>query len=322
MKRQTLAAVLILFAAILSACSDPSLSVKKEPLRVAYTDWAGDYVTLIALKMGFFTEHGVTVDVVYYPTFSDSYIDLAIGKIDATSTVLIDLLPSIRNNDLHAVMITDATDGMDSIVATPDIVTISDLRGKRIGVEFGTYAELFASEMLAKANLTRNDVTLVNISPDKVPSAIPDLIDAGHTWDPHTAEALAKNNHIIFSTAETPGFFPDVMTFRAEVLKSRPEDVRAFVAAWFEAADYWLTNPEAGNTIIAQYTGMMVSDITTEGIHIYNLQDNLQAFAENPGSDYSSIYFVARKNLDFSIEAGYITTPPDLNIVIDPSFLK
>lgn len=322
MIRRILSAALLLFTLILSACSDPSLSVEKPPLRVAYTDWAGDYVTLIALQMGFFTDHGVSVDVVYYSTFSDSYTDLAIGKIDATSTVLIDLLPAIQNNNLHAVMITDSSDGIDSIVATPEVNSIYDLRGKRIGVEFGTYAEMLVTEMLTKAGLDNSDVTLLNITPDKVPSAIPSLIDAGHTWEPHTGEAIANGNHVIFTPAETPGLFPDVMTFRAEVLRSRPEDVRAFVAAWFEAADYWLTNPQAGNTIIAQYTGQMASDISTEGIRIYNLQDNLQAFAENPGSDFKSIYFVARKSLDYSIEAGYITTPPDLDIVLDPSYLK
>jgi NitT/TauT family transport system substrate-binding protein len=262
------------------------------------------------------------VEPVYYPTFSDSYTDLAIGKVDATSTVLIDLLPAIKNNDLHAVMITDATEGIDSIVATPDIASIYGLRGKRIGVELGTFAELLVIEMLAKAGLDTNDVNLVNIPPDQVPSAIPSLIDAGHTWDPHTAQAIASGNHIIFSTKDTPGLFPDVMTFRVDVIQHRPDDVRAFVAAWFEAADYWLTNPQAGNTIVAQYTGQLASEISTEGLHIYTLQDNLRAFAENPGSNLSSIYYVARLSLDFSIKAGYITIPPDLNILLDPSFLK
>jgi NitT/TauT family transport system substrate-binding protein len=148
------------------------------------------------------------------------------------------------------------------------------------------------------------------------------LIDAGHTWDPHTAQAIASGNHIIFSTKDTPGLFPDVMTFRVDVIQHRPDDVRAFVAAWFEAADYWLTNPQAGNTIVAQYTGQLASEISTEGIRIYTLQDNLRAFAENPGSNLSSIYYVARLSLDFSIKAGYITIPPDLNILLDPSFLK
>ena len=322
MKMRILSAILIITSTILAACGSASAPAAEKPLRVAYTDWPGNYVTLIALQIGFFEEHGIAVEPVYYPTFSDSYIDLAIGKVDATSTVLIDLLPAIKNNDLRAVMITDATEGVDSIVATPDIPSIYGLRGKRIGVELGTFGELLVIEMLTRANLDKSDVTLVNISPDQIPSAIPSLIDAGHTRDPHTTKAIDSGNHIIFSTKDTPGLFPDVMTFRADVVQNRPEDVRAFVAAWFEAADYWLTNPQAGNTIVARYTGQMASEISTKGIHIYTLQDNLQAFAENPGSNLSSIYYVARFNLDFSIRAGYITTPPDLNIVLDPSFLK
>ncbi len=322
MKIRILSAILIIASTVLTACGSTSAPVAERPLRVAYTDWAGDYVILIALQMGFFKDRGISVEPVYYPTFSDSYTDLAIGKVDAINAVLIDVLPVIENNDLRAVMISDTSEGGDNIVAAPDISSIYELRGKRIGVVPGTFGELFIEEMLAKAGLTRREITLLNVPPDQVPSAIPSLIDAGHTREPHTAEAVANGKNVIFSSSDTPGLFPDIMTFRKEVVEARPEDIRAFVAAWFEAAEYWITNPQAGSTIIAQYTGQMASSVSMDGVHIYTLQDNLQAFSENPGSDLSSIYFVARLSLDFSIKAGYITTPPDLNIVLDPSFLK
>jgi len=317
-----LSVILIVASSFLAACGDATSTVKNEPLRVAYTDWAGDYVILIGIQMGFFEKRGVTVEAVYYPTFSDSYTDLAIGKIDAINAVMIDVLPAIKNNNLRAVMISDSSEGGDNIVASPDITSIYDLRGKRIGVELGTFGELFVLQMLARAGLTRQDVTLVNVSPDKVPVSIPSLIDAGHTWEPHTADAIAYGDHSIFSTSETPGLFPDIMTFRADVVQDHQEDINAFVQGWFDAAEYWLTNPQAGNAIIAQVTGQQISNISMNGVRIYTLQDNLKAFAENPGSDLTSIYYVARLSLDFSIKAGYITSPPDLNILLDPSFLK
>jgi NitT/TauT family transport system substrate-binding protein len=322
MKMRFFIVFLIIITTILTACGTTTTAAQKEPLRVAYTDRSGDYVTLIGIRMGFFKQRGVSVEAVYYPTFSDSYTDLAIGKIDAINAVLIDILPAIKNNNMRAVMVTDSSEGGDSIVATPDISSIRDLRGKRIGAEFGTFGELLVLQMLARVGLTRQDVTLINVSPEEVPAAIPTLIDAGHTWEPHTAVAVANGDRILFSSKDTPGLFPEIMTFRAEVVKDRSGDVSAFVKGWFDAANYWITNPQAGNTIIAQVTGQLASEISTQGVRIYTLQDNLQAFEDNPGSNISSIYYVARLNLDFSIKAGYITIPPDLNILLDPSFLK
>jgi NitT/TauT family transport system substrate-binding protein len=322
MKMRILSAILVIISMVLSACGSAPAPSEKTPLRIAYTDWAGDYVTLIALKMGLFEKHGVAVEPIYYPSYSDSYTNLAVGKVDAINAVLIDVFPAIKNNDLRAVMVTDSSEGGDSIVAVPDIQSIYALRGKRIGVELGTFGELFIAQMLAKAGMTERDVTLVNIAPEDVPSAIPSLIDAGHIREAQTAKALVNGNHVIFSTASTPGLFPDVMTFRAEVTQNRPDDIRAFVAAWFEAAEYWITNPQAGNTIVAQYTGKLASTVSTKGVHIYTLQENLQAFSENSGSDSASIYYVAHLSLEFSIRSGYITTPPDINILLDPSFLK
>jgi NitT/TauT family transport system substrate-binding protein len=322
MKMRILSAILVILSMVLSACGNAPAPSEKAPLRIAYTDWAGDYVTLIAQQMGFFRKHGVVVEPVYYQTLSDSYTDLAVGKVDAINAALIDVLPAIKNNDLRAAMVTDSSEGGDSIVAAPEIQSIYMLRGKRIGVELGTFGELFVVQMLAKAGLTERDVTLVNVAPEDVPSAIPSLIDAGHTRGSHTAEALAKGDHDIFSTSSTPGLFPDVMIFRAEVTQNRPDDVRAFVAAWFEAAEYWITNPQAGNTIIAQYKGQPASTISAKGVHIYTLQENLQAFSEDTGSDSTSIYYVAHLSVEFSIRSGYITTSPDLNILLDPSFLK
>jgi NitT/TauT family transport system substrate-binding protein len=323
MKMQRPLCLFLTFALLLSACElAPAPETQKPPLRVAYTDRAGDYVILVAEEMGFFEKHGVSVEPVYYPTFSDSYTDLAVGKVDAINAVIINLLPVVKNDNLRIVMISDCSEGGDAVVASPEIQSIADLRGKRVGVVLGTFGELLVREMLKKGGLTMNDVQLVSITPDQVPAAIPDTIDAGHTWEPHISEALNSGNQILFSSAETPGLFPNVMTFRTQVIQERPEDVRAFVAAWFEAAEYWTANPQAGNAIVARYLGQSASDISFEGVRLYTIPDNLLAFSQNPGSDTLSIYYVARLSLDFSIGAGYITTPPELNLLLDPSYLQ
>lgn len=322
MKLNRIAHAILAIALLLSACSSyPTVEQDTPPLRIAYTDWPGDYIVLLAQELGLFSEHGVEVIPVHYGSFSTAFPDLATNRIDGINIVPIDLLPIIQNNNVRIIMVTDSSDGADQIVASPEIQSISDLQGKRIGVNTGTFGEFLIREMLESNGLTTGDVTLVDIGPELVPESIPELIDAGHTWEPHTSKAKALGQHILFTSAQTPGLLPDVFALRAEIVETRPEDVRNFVAAWLEAAEWWIENPAEGSRMIAEIIGGDPNDITLDGIKIYTAEDNRVTFSENPGTDASSIYYVIQQNLAFSVESGYITVAPDLTTIIDPSFL-
>jgi len=148
-----------------------------------------------------------------------------------------------------------------------------------------------------------------------------DQIDAGHTWEPHTSRALAKGQHIIFTSADTPGLIPDLLVFRTKILRERPDDVRAFLTAWLEARDFILANPAEAAQIIAEETGLSVEEVSFEGVKLYSLEDNRAAFAQNPGTDTTSIYFTTQLYADFLISSGNLTNAPDINQMLDPSFL-
>ena len=165
-----------------------------------------------------------------------------------------------------------------------------------------------------------NEVTLVNISPEKVPDAIPEVIQAGQTWDPFASEALSKGAHIIFSSAETPGLTPDVLIFRTAVIKERPDDIRAFIKAWFEALAYWQANPAEGNALIAQATERRLEQISTEGIKLFSLEDNLKAFENS--TELTSLYQSGRINADFMINTGVLIHAPKVERILEPSFLQ
>jgi NitT/TauT family transport system substrate-binding protein len=104
------------------------------------------------------------------------------------------------------------------------------------------------------------------------------------------------------------------------VIQQRPEDIRAFIAAWFEAVAYWQENPMEGNAIIAKTLDLKTEEISTEGLKLLNLEDNLHAFA--PGPDTTSLYVSGQVNADFLISSGGLSTAPDMERLLDPSFLK
>jgi NitT/TauT family transport system substrate-binding protein len=174
--------------------------------------------------------------------------------------------------------------------------------------------------MLQMNNLTKADVTLLKVEPQDVPMAMPELVQAGHTWEPGISQALSKGYHIIFSSSETPGLIPDLVIFRTQVVETRPDEVRAFIAAWLEAVDYWQANPTKGNTAIAKVTGIESGDISAEGLKLFNLQDNLNAFA--PGPDTTSLYRSSEINRAFLINSGGLTSEPVLERLLDASFIN
>jgi NitT/TauT family transport system substrate-binding protein len=312
--------VFVLAALLLSACSGTQVTVKKTPLRVGWSLWPGWYPLVLADQKGFFKEHGLEIEIVYYNTTSEVTAAMASGMVDGGFMVLNSVLLDTVIEDAKVILITDNSDGADQIVTTADILSADDIRGKRIGVKKGTFGEFFVREMLDQKGILPAEVTFVDVSPEAVPGSIPDKIDLGHTYEPFTSEARAKGYQVIFSSAETPGLIVDIFAFRNHVIQERPEDVKAFIAAWFEALQYWQANPAESNAIIAKATGQKAGDISTEGIKLFDLAANLQAF--RAGNDANSIYFTARKAQYFSISAGDISHAHKAEDALDASFLK
>lgn len=319
MKPYRIFSFLILVALILSACG-ASAPEEQPPLRVGWSLWPGWYPLVIAQEQGLFAKHGVDVEFVFYDAYADALPDFSSGKVDGTLLVIGDVIPLVNNNNAKIVMVTDNSNGADVIMAGPEITSPADLRGKTIGVTLGTFGEVLAREMLLANGISIGDVTLVQIGPETVPSVLGADIEAGHTYEPFTSEAEQRGYRPIFSSSETPGLIADVLVFKNDVLNERPEDVRAFIAAWFEALEWWQNNPAEGNAIIAEATGQNVEDISTEGLSIFNQADNLAAFQQ--GTDTRSIYFTAQQYVTFYQTIGVLSTLPDLNQLLDPAFLQ
>lgn len=307
---------------ILTACQSLAPVDEQPPLRVEWTQWWGDYTTIIAKEKGFFDKHGVKVEPVYYDVFSQALPDLAAGKIDIGLFGISDALNVARRVPIKVVAVYDQG-GESTIVAAPGINTVADLKGKTVSVPAGgsTY-EIFVREMLKSAGLSMSDVTVVNVDPEALPERLGVDVQAGYTWEPYVTQLVKDGNHALYSSDENR-LFPDVITLRADVADQRPDDVKAFLRAWFEALEYRRTNPADSNAIIARVTGLPVEEITAgqEKILLQNAADNLATFALPQGQDTKSIHYTAQTNLDYLISIGTASQPIDLNKVLDPSFL-
>jgi NitT/TauT family transport system substrate-binding protein len=314
----------ILITILIAACA-PSAPAQEDlpPLRVEFTEWWGDYTIIVAEKKGLFEKHGVEVEAIYYSDFSKALPDLTTNKIDAGLFGITDVINVSNVMEINAVAIYD-DGGPSAIVAVPDITSVEDLKGKRIGVSIGTTYEMFVLEMLATAGLSSADVTLMNFRPDQGVDALQQEVDAVFTWEPYTTEAIKDGYNVIFTSDQLANVYPDLITFRSEIVQERPEDVRAFLRAWFEAVDYRSEHPAEANQIIADYFEIPVEELVPDNeLHIMTLEDNLSIYSqEATANGQTSIRDVATINAEFLLRIGVLSKMPDLEILFDASYLQ
>ena len=143
---------------------------EKKPLQtVNMITFGGGYSlpAWVAQRQGFFAKHGIEVNITHTPNSVFLMKNLIEGKFDLTVTAMDNLVAYQEgqgeaeysgNCDLVAFMGVD--DSFQSLMASPDIKSVADLRGKKIAVDALTTGYAFIlREMIARAGMTDADVT-------------------------------------------------------------------------------------------------------------------------------------------------------------------
>lgn len=308
-----------LIALLVTACGAATPTVERPPLRIAVNVWPGDYPIAIAQEQGFFAKHNVQVEIIYSPEYPQTIVDYASGKVDAMNITMGDLLPLLTKRDSKVVLIADSSEGIDQIIAVDEVQNAADLKGKRIGVNLGTYGEFFVREFLRSNNISMADVQFVNAPAESSADFFPAQVDVMHTYEPYKSEALGKGGHVMATSAETkPLLLPSVIAFSTSVVTARPEDIHGFVAAYLEAADWMYAHQAEVPAVVAQAINLTPEDIfMDDGDHVLTLAENRAALTPGTGD----IYAVANEYISFLAEIGRLNSAPNIEELIDPSFL-
>jgi NitT/TauT family transport system substrate-binding protein len=312
---------LLLVTLILSACGTAAPAPERPPLKIAFTIWPGNYPIAIAQQQGFFAKHGVKVEINNYDwSYPETLTDYATGKSDAVGVSMNDLLPLLEKRDSKVVMVQDSSEGADQLITTDEIQSVADLKGKSIAVDLGTYGEFWVRQVLLANGLKATDVQFKGGPVADVPANFPKLFDAAHVYEPYSSEALQKGGHILLTSADTtPLLIPSVIAFSTEFIQERPEDVRAFTAAVFEAVDWMYAHEAEVPAVVAQALNLKPEDIFLGGDRVLTLADNKTLMA--PGSDFNSLYYTAGEYIKFQASINMLTSAPKVDELIDPSFL-
>ncbi len=313
---------LILITVSIASCDGDVRTGAPPTLRFGYDYWPGYYPALIAVEKGYFAEEGLVVKATKLGDSNALHAAFGAGEYDAIGSSLGDIVDlTLVHPDVRIILVTDISEGGDAVLARPGIEKVEDLRGRAFGVNLGSFAELFVLTVLKSHGLGSADIRLVDTDAAELPAKLKSgEVDAGHTWQPFVTQAQDEGARVLFTSAATPGLIQDVVAVRGEVLRERPEALRAFVKGWFKAVDYWKAHPDQGNALAARALNVGPNTISLEGIRLTTLQDNIQLFIA--GETTRSIYYTARLYVDFFLGSGGLTRKPDVEHILEPRFLN
>lgn len=298
-------------------------------LRFVVTSWPASRLIYAAESKGFFKKHGLRVKIIDAGNNYDNALEiLRQGAADGGAFVLSEPLRlSSEGVPVKVVADIDYSSGADGIVVVADISSLADLKGRRVAVPMQGFSSLLFEEALNRVGLTEADVVIVPQEPlGAVRAFLARRVDAVVAAEPFLSLAAAqRQSHILFSSAETPGLISNVMTFRADYMSAHPEEVTAFLLAWFELIDYLETGEMErveAMAMVAMASGVTLGKLEEEfrGIKLLNFADNAVAFTY--GNDITSLYGSGERFLKFLESAGKISKPVSVSSVLEPTFIR
>lgn len=290
-------------------------------VRLGVEPWIGYGPWHVADKKGFFHDEGVDVTVTNFDADSDINAALASGKIDAASIASHTAMKFQEAGvDATIVLLLDASEEADAILASSDITSVSDLKGRKVAYEEGTTSDLLLNYALDANGMTISDVQKVPMDANAVgPALIAGQVPAAVTYEPYITEAMSSDSaiHKIYTAAEKEGLISDVLVVSNEFLKDNPDSVVALLKAWESAVAYYGSNPDDAKAIIANAVGSNLDDLATafEGVKFFDLKDNKSQLS----GDFTTSTLPAIQKA--ATKAGLLEGTGDVSKLVDSSFV-
>ena len=287
-------------------------------IKIGLDFWPGYYPAVIADEKGFFEENEVAVDIYAHPDTPHMLEMLKNGELDAICTSAGDIIPLFaESNNYKIVLIADISSGGDALISFSRLNINS--KKLRIGLEKGSFSELFVNEFLIDYRIDKKQVELINISHTETKEAIlKKNIDLFHTWEPSLSKSLEDGAKVIYTSRQTPGLIPDVVTFRQDFLENNPQAAKRFINAWFQGQEWWSQNLQKGNQIIKERL-ILKKPINIKYIKIMNREDNIQSFSGLPPR---SIPKVVQIYADFFYNNQTLNQRLDAKNILDSKYIE
>lgn len=252
------------------------------PLSIASHVWPGYEFLFLAQNLGLFDTR--QIHLIETKSASDSMKALQDQQVHGATLTLDEVLRARdKGLPLRIILLMDISAGADVLISRPEINSLADLKGKRLGVEDSALGELMLNKILKKAQLQRRDVDMVQINyKNHQESWQQNRLDAIITYEPTASLLEAQGMKRIFDSREIPNTIFDVLAIRSDALLLYKENLKSLVKAHFKAQWLWRSNPFDTSFRVAKHLGVSAQKISLlfQGLELPDLIYNRHALTK------------------------------------------
>ncbi len=287
---------------------------------IAMSGWTGFAPLTLAEKAGLFKKNGVDATIRFIPQ-KDRHLAIASGDVQcAATTVETWIVWNANGVATTQVVQLDKSYGADGMAVRNNIARIADLKGKTVAASAPGTAPYFTLAWFLKKNgLTVKDVKVVNLEPAAAAQAfIAGQNDAAMTYEPYlsTVRDKPEAGKIIATTLDYP-MVMDTFGCTPKFIKESPKLVQAMVNGYFDALDMIKKEPKKSFEIMGsavKQTGEQFEK-SQSFLRWQDREANRRFFA-------GEIQAFSKEAAALLLELGIIKSVPDINSIIDTSFVK
>jgi len=234
------------------------IEVQKEQVTIGMVTFPGYAPLYLANEKGLF--ENIEVKLVRIEAIGDLRAAMNSGSIDMYIATP-DIFQSTENQEPPGVgfIAVDESFGADGIAVLNNVNSMIDLKGKKLGAEPGFPPFFILQFMLNKDGMTLEDVDFKDISSQDAGNAfVAGQLDAVGTYEPYLSKSveLRENSKILVSSADLDGLIVDIIFTNKEILKNKPEILKAVADGWFKAVEYYEANKDESMEIMAKEFGV------------------------------------------------------------------
>lgn len=269
--KSALSVLLLLF---LVACGAPP----QPPTRVTVNPWVGYDPLVLARERGLLDPD--QIKVVELMSNSESLRAMRNGLTEAAALTLDEALRLADEGvPIRIAAILDVSHGADAVLASPDIMTPAQLKGRRIALEETALGALVLDRLLAAGGLTDRDVETQHSEAAMHEAVLKGgRTDAVITFEPMKSRLVAQGYRVVFDSRRMPGEIVDVLVVRTDLPAARTQ---ALLAAWDAGRRALLADPLAAAAILAPGVGLSPKAYlaTLDGLQLMSPADSAARLA-------------------------------------------
>jgi len=265
----------VLVCTVLFTLLCASAALAADRMRIAYSSISGAYVGIwVAHDAGLFAKEGLDNQMILIPSATQLAQVAVAGDVDIASLGGGPMMAAVLSGADLKVIGNNVNKMIFSIHTKPEVKSIEELRGKRIGVSrFGSSSDVSARYALRKFNLDpQKDVILLQLgSMSSIFGALRSGAVDGALVSPPTqflSEKLGFKE--LVSITEMNFAYPNpAMAVPVDLIRKRPDLLDRFMRAYVRGVHRAITNREFTIKSLAKYTTVTDSVLLSKTYDFY-----------------------------------------------------